>query len=141
MAADGEKRIEFVLCGRWICRKSARGGGLKDRRVAEPIERLSPVIEYGVLWHQALLVQNGDIEIGSAFGTNSVDMHAQGRLNVFGEKFDSSVYYDPECSARTKRGKTVHGYDVQFLADLRFGLIYSLAVFPAGDGFRPQIAD
>ena len=45
------------------------------------------------------------------------------RMQVFGEKFDSSVYYDPECSAHTKRGKTVHGYGVQFLADLKYGLI------------------
>jgi len=63
------------------------------------------------------------------------------RMKVFGEKFDSSVYYDPECSAHTKRGKTVHGYGVQFLADLEFGLIWAFAVFPAGDGFRPRIAD
>ena len=63
------------------------------------------------------------------------------RMKVFGEKFDSSVFYDPECSAHTKRGKTVHGYGVQFLADLKFGLIWAFAVFPAGDGFRPQVAD
>jgi hypothetical protein len=63
------------------------------------------------------------------------------RMNVFGEKFDSSVFYDPEGSAHTKRGKTVHGYGVQFLAGLRFGLIWAFAVFPAGDGFRPRIAD
>jgi hypothetical protein len=62
-------------------------------------------------------------------------------MKVFGEKFDSSVYYDPESSAHTKRGKTVHGYGVQFLADLNFGLICAFAVFPAGDGFRPEIAD
>jgi hypothetical protein len=62
-------------------------------------------------------------------------------MKVFGEKFDSSVYYDPEGSAHTKRGKTVHGYGVQFLADLNFGLICAVAVFPAGDGFRPEIAD
>jgi len=63
------------------------------------------------------------------------------RMKVFGEKFDSSVYYDPESSAHTKRGKTVHGYGVQFLADLKYGLICAFAVFPAGDGFRPAIAD
>jgi len=216
-------------------------------------ERLSPVIEYLVVWHQFLLIGEEGIEIGSAFGTDSADMHAQGRMKtdaaakhlapllgwlieecrrfaqvtgrdglsesdrevlleafeqldwkalgnfgrnrqtlirairdvfegglvtplpspvkvnglprdgpiatdlatfakglaaeffermkVFGEKFDSSVYYDPESSAHTKRGKTVHGYGVQFLADLRFGLIWAFAVFPAGDGFRPEIAD
>jgi hypothetical protein len=63
------------------------------------------------------------------------------RMNVFGANFDSSVCYDPEGSAHTKRGKTVHGYGVQFLADLNFGLIWAFAVFPAGDGFRPQIAE
>jgi hypothetical protein len=216
-------------------------------------ERMAPVIEYLVLWHQFLLMQDDRIQIGSDFGTDSADMHAQGRMKldaaamhltpllgwliaecrrfceatgrsllseadrevlirafeqldwkslgnlgrnrqtllgairdtfrgglvtpmpsavklsvlaragpvaadvavfaeglaaeffermkVFGEKFDSSVYYDPECSAHTKRGKTVHGYGVQFLADLKFGLICAFAVFPAGDGFRPQIAD
>jgi len=216
-------------------------------------ERMSPVIEYLVLWHQSLLIQEDGIEIGPDFGTDSADMHAQARMKsdaaakhltpllgwlieecrrfcqatgrsglseadrevlirafeqldwkalgnfgrnrqpliqtirdilkgglvtplpscvkldglprdgplptdlaafaeglaaeflqrmkVFGEKFDSSVFYDPECSAHTKRGKTVHGYGVQFLADLKFGLIWSFAVFPAGDGFRPQAAD
>lgn len=216
-------------------------------------ERLSPVIEYLVLWHHFLLIGDEGIEIGTDFGTDSADMHAQGRMKsdaaakhvtpllgwlmeecgrfceatgrnglsesdrqvlsnafeqldwkvlgnfrrnratlmrairdtfqgelvtplpspvklntwprdgpiptdiatfasglaseflermkVFGDKFDSSVFYDPECSAHTKRGKTVHGYGVQFLADLKFGLICAFAVFPAGDGFRPQIAD
>jgi hypothetical protein len=215
-------------------------------------ERLAPVIEYLVLWHQFLLLRDQGIEIGSDFGTDSADMHdqarmkcdaaamhvrgllgwlieecrrfcqatgrnglsaeeravllrafedldwkslgnfgrnrqglmqairdtlsggwvtplpsavaldcrprdgpiptdwatfAQGlaaeflrRMKVFGETFDSSVFYDPEGSAHTKRGKTVHGYGVQFLADLRFGLIWGFAVFPAGGGFRPQIA-
>ena len=45
------------------------------------------------------------------------------RMKVFGEKFDRSVYYDPESSAHTKRAKTVHGYGVEFLADLNFGPI------------------
>jgi len=216
------------------------------------VERMSPVIEYLVLWHQFLLIQDEGIEIGSDFGTDSADMHAQGRMKsdaaakhvtlllgwlieecrrfcqatgrsglseadreilikafeeldwgvlgnfgrnrqalvrairdtfqgglvtplpsvvaldslprdgplptdlatfaqglaaeflqrmkAFGEKFDSSVFYDPECSAHTKRGKTVHGYGVQFLTDLNYGLICAFAVFPAGDGFRPKIA-
>ena len=30
---------------------------------------------------------------------------------------------------------------LQFLADLKFGLISAFAVFPAGDGFRPEIGD
>jgi hypothetical protein len=216
-------------------------------------ERMAPVIDYLVLWHQFLLIQDEGVQIGPEFGTDSADMHAQGRMKsdaavkhvtgllgwlieecrrfcqatgrsdlsqadravlihafeeldwkalgnfgrnrqelirairdifegslvtplpgpvdlkvfprdgpvatdlavfakdlageffermkVFGEKFDSSVFYDPECSAHTKRGKTVHGYGVQFLADLKFGLICAFAVFPTGDGFRPQIAD
>jgi len=64
-----------------------------------------------------------------------------GPLGVFGEKFNSSTYYDPEGSPHTKRGKTIHGYGVQFLADLKFGLIWSFAVYPAGEGFRPAIID
>lgn len=216
-------------------------------------ERMAPVMEYLVLWHQFLLLGEVGIEIGSDFGTDSADMHAQARMKtdaaakhltpllgwliaecrrfcqasgrdglsdadrevllrafealdwkalgnfsrnrqtllraigdtlkgglvtpgptpvnldssprdgpmptdltefakglaaeffermkVFGEKFDSSVFYDPEGSAHTKRGKTVHGYGVQFLTDLKFGLVWAFAVFRAGDGFRPQIAD
>jgi hypothetical protein len=216
-------------------------------------ERLSPVIEYLVLWHHFQLLAAEGIEVGPDFGTDAADMHAQGRMKsdaaamhltpllgwlieecqrfcqatgrdgldeserevvleafkqldwnvlgnfgrnrqtvlqaisdilkgglvtplpsvvelnssahdgptpsdldafatdlaveflermkVFGEKFDSSVFYDPECSAHTKRGKTVYGYGVQFLADLEFGLISAFAVFPAGEGFRPKIAD
>ncbi len=216
-------------------------------------ERMAPVIDYLVLWHQFLLLGDDRIEIGTEFGTDSADMHSQARMKtdaaaklitpllgwlidecrrfcrntgrsefspadqailieafeeldwkvlgnfgrnrhlllgairdtlkgrlvtplpcrvrldnsprdgppsedlatfaqqlaaeflermqVFGEKFNSSTFYDPEGSAHTKRGKTVHGYGVQLLADLRFGLIWSFAVFPAGDGFRPRIAD
>ncbi len=232
----------------------SRGELPSERRIKGfATERMSPVIEYLVLWHQCLLVQEDGIEIGSDFGTDSADMHAQARMKsdaaakhvtellgwlieecrrfcqatgrsglseadrevlirafeqldwnlldnfgrnrhalirtlrdmlkgglvtplpsrvkldslprdgpiptdlaafaeglaaeffermkVFGEKFDSSVFYDPECSAHTKRGKTVHGYGVQFLADLKFGFIWAFAVFPAGAGFRPQAAD
>jgi hypothetical protein len=216
-------------------------------------ERLSPVVEYLVLWHQFVLIGSQGIEIGPDFGTDAADMHDQARMKydaagkhvtgllgwvieecrrfcqasggsgldeeeravllrafeeldwkslgnsgrnrqglirairdilggrfvtpgpsvvpldcrprdgpvptdwatfarglaaeflarmkVFGQKFDHSVLYDPEGSAHTKRGKTVHGYGVQFLADLRFGLIWAFAVFPAGDGFRPRIAE
>lgn len=185
-------------------------------------ERMAPVIEYLVLWHQFLLLQDERIEIGTEFGTDSADMHAQARMKmdaaarfiapllgwlieecrrfcertgltdlspadqrvlmeafeqlnwrglgnlgrnrhlllgairdtlsgqlvtplpsrvdlnssprdgplpadivtfakdlaaeflermkVFGEKFNTSTFYDPEGSAHTKRGKTVHGY-------------------------------
>ena len=216
-------------------------------------ERMAPVIEYLVLWHQFLLLQDDRIEIAADFGTDSADMHAQARMKmdaaakfitpllgwlidecrrfcertgrsslsradrealieafeqldwklvgsfgrhrhlllaavrdtlkgqlvtpypyrvrldssprdgpvsadiatfakdlageflermkVFGEKFNGSTYYDAECSPHTKRGKTVHGYGVQFLADLKFGLIWSFAVYPAGEGFRPAIAE
>ena len=216
-------------------------------------ERMAPVMEYLVLWHQFLLIGEAGIEIGSDFGTDSADLHAQARMKsdaaakhltpllgwligecrafcqasgraglsdadrevvlrafealdwkalgnfgrnrqpllrvigdtlkggwvtpgptrvnldsspregpmptdlaefaqglaseffermkVFGEKFDSSVFYDPEGSAHTKRSKTVHGYGVQFLTDLKFGLIWAFAVFPAGEGFRPRIAE
>ena len=40
------------------------------------------------------------------------------RMKVFGEKFGGSVYYDAECSAHTKQGKTVYAYGVQFNAAL-----------------------
>jgi hypothetical protein len=84
-----------------------------------------------------------DGPIATDLATFAKDLAAEflERMKVFGERFDSSVYYDPECSAHTKRGKTVHGYGVQFLADLEFGLVWAFAVFPAGEGFRPKIAD
>jgi hypothetical protein len=216
-------------------------------------ERMAPVIEYLVLWHQFVLIGDEGIHIGRDFGTDSADMHAQARMKsdaaakhvtpllgwlieecrrfcqatgrsglsqtdrevliqafeeldwkavghmgrhrqslmgairdmlkgglvtplpspvelnsspragptttdlatfakglaaeflermkAFGEKFGGSVFYDLESSAHTKHGKTVYGYGVQFLADLKFGLIWAFAVFPAGDGFRPEIAD
>jgi len=216
-------------------------------------ERMAPVIEYLVLWHQFLLIGSEGIEIGSDFGTDGAEMHAQARMksdapsmylaplwswligecrrfcqatgrdslseadrevllqafdeldwkalgslgrnrwpwlrkicdilgggsvtpvpgpavlnalprdgpipadvNAFarglaaeffqrvealGEKFDASVYYDPECGARSKRGKTTYGYGIQFLADLRFGFIWTFAVFRAGQGFQPMVAD
>ncbi len=43
-------------------------------------ERLSPVIEYLMLWHHFLLIGDEGIEIGTDFGTDSADMHAQGRM-------------------------------------------------------------
>jgi hypothetical protein len=43
-------------------------------------ERLSPVMEYVVLWHQFLLLGELGIEIGSDFGTDSTDMHVQARM-------------------------------------------------------------
>ena len=232
----------------------SRGQLPSERRIKGfATERMAPVMEYLVLWHQMLLIQEDGIEIGSDFGTDAADMHAQARMKsdaaakhltplwgwlidecrrfcqatgrsglseadreallrafeqldwkalgnfgrnrqalirtigdilkgglvtplptrvkldglprdgpiptdlaafadglaaeflqrmkVFGEKFDSAVFYDPECSAHTKRGKTVHGYGVQFLADLKFGFICAFAVFPAGEGFRPKVAD
>ena len=216
-------------------------------------ERMAPVIEYLVLWHQFMLLRDDRIQITAEFGTDSADMHGQARMKsdasakfitpllgwlidecrrfceqtgrsglsqvdqevlieafrqldwkalgnfgrnrhlllaairdtlngqlvtplrsrvrldssprdgpvsgdiatfaedlaaeflermkVFGESFNGATYYDPECSPHTKRSKTVHGYGVQFLADLKYGLIWSFAVYPAGEGFRPAIAD
>lgn len=43
-------------------------------------ERLAPVIEYLVLWHQFMLIGQKGIEIGSDFGTDSADMHDQARM-------------------------------------------------------------
>jgi hypothetical protein len=45
-------------------------------------ERLAPVMEYLVLWHQFLLLREVGIEIGSDFGTDSADMHAQARMKL-----------------------------------------------------------
>ncbi|MBN1910982.1 MAG: hypothetical protein JW818_14650, partial [Pirellulales bacterium] len=45
-------------------------------------ERMAPVIEYLVLWHQFLLLRDGRIQIGVEFGTDSADMHAQARMKT-----------------------------------------------------------
>ncbi len=45
-------------------------------------ERLTPVIEYLVLWHQFLLLQDDRIEITPEFGTDSADMHALARMKT-----------------------------------------------------------
>jgi hypothetical protein len=43
-------------------------------------ERMAPVMEYLVLWHQMLLIQEEGIEIGSDFETDAADMHALARM-------------------------------------------------------------
>jgi len=43
-------------------------------------DRMGPVMEYLVLWHQMLLLQEEGIEIGSNFGTDAADMHALARM-------------------------------------------------------------
>ena len=53
-------------------------------------ERLSPVIEYLMVWHHFLLIEDAGIEIGSDFGTDSADMHAQGRMKLTGRRRISS---------------------------------------------------
>jgi hypothetical protein len=45
-------------------------------------ERLAPVIEYLVLWHQFPLLEDDRIEIVPEFGTDSADMHAQARMKM-----------------------------------------------------------
>ena len=45
-------------------------------------ERMAPVIEYLVLWHQFLLLRDGRIEIGTEFGTDGADMHALARMKT-----------------------------------------------------------
>ena len=65
----------------------------------------------------------------------------EGHLNVFGPSFDGATLYDPEGSARTKRGKTVHGFGLQFLNDLTYGFVWAFAVFPAGQAFKPFISE
>jgi hypothetical protein len=63
------------------------------------------------------------------------------RVKAFGPKFDWDALYDPQCSARTKYGKTLHGYGLQFVVDLSYGLVWAFAVFGAGAKFQPHIAD
>ena len=43
-------------------------------------ERMAPVIEYLVLWHQFMLLQDDRIEITAEFGTDSADMHGLARM-------------------------------------------------------------
>lgn len=62
-------------------------------------------------------------------------------LKAFGDQFGWSTLHDPQGGTRTKYGKTVHGYGLQFIADLKYGLVWSFAVFPAGEKFQPHIAD
>ena len=62
-------------------------------------------------------------------------------LKAFGDKFGWSTLHDAQGGTRTKYGKTVHGYGLQFIADLKYGLMWSFAVFPAGQKFQPYIAD
>jgi hypothetical protein len=61
-------------------------------------------------------------------------------LKAFGPSFDGAVVHDPEGGARSKRGKTVHGFGLQFLNDLKYGFVWAFAVFPAGRPFRSSIA-
>jgi hypothetical protein len=63
------------------------------------------------------------------------------RLNAFGPRFDWNTVYDPQCSARTKHGKTVHGYGLQLVVDLAYGLVWAFAAFPSGTKFQPRIAE
>jgi len=62
-------------------------------------------------------------------------------LKAFGDQFGWSTLHDTQGGTRTKYGKTVHGYGLQFIADLKYGLVWSFAVFPAGQKFQPYIAD
>lgn len=130
-------------------------------------QRMAPVIEYLVLWHQFLLLRDGRIEIGAEERDRQrrharPGTHEDGRggqvhhtlarmadrrmppiLRAYrANRSQSGRSRDRhEGSAHAKRGKTVHGYGVRFLADLKYGLIWPFAVFPAGDGFRPEISD
>jgi hypothetical protein len=62
-------------------------------------------------------------------------------LAAFGPRFNWDTHYDPQGSARTKYGKTLHGFGLQFLIDLAYGFVWAFAVFPAGSKFQPHIAD
>ncbi|MCP4895694.1 MAG: hypothetical protein GY906_01865 [bacterium] len=45
-------------------------------------ERMAPVIDYLLLWHQFLLLGDDRIQIGAEFGTDSADMHSQARMKT-----------------------------------------------------------
>ena len=51
-------------------------------------ERMTPVIEYLVLWHQFMVLADDRIEITAEFGTDSADMHGQARM-----KSDASAMF------------------------------------------------
>ena len=63
------------------------------------------------------------------------------RLKLVGSQFNWDTLYDPECSARTKYGKTTYGFGLQFVIDLCYGLVWGFAVFPSGQSFQPEITD
>ena len=113
-----------------------------QRRGGRP---LSPHVRHWATWAQmARIGQNAVGRAPMVAGRYDRPGLIGGRSAAVGLPvwYDSgTTFYDPEGSARTKWGKTFHGYGVQFLADLRFGLVWRFAVFPAGGGFRPQIAD
>ena len=51
-------------------------------------ERMAPVIDYLVLWHQFMVLADDRIEITAEFGTDSADMHGQARM-----KSDASAMF------------------------------------------------
>ena len=62
------------------------------------------------------------------------------RMKAVPRNLDWDTYYDPECGSKTKYGKTIHGYGMQFVVDLAYGLVWAFAVFPANESFQPHIA-
>jgi len=63
------------------------------------------------------------------------------QLKSFGQTFDGATVYDPEGGARTKNGKTVHGFGLQLLNDLKYGFVWAFAVFAAGESFKAHIGE
>jgi hypothetical protein len=63
------------------------------------------------------------------------------KIKAFGESFNWDTLYDSECRALSKYGKTVYGFGLEFVIDLAYGLVWAFAVFPAGESFKPEIAD
>ena len=63
------------------------------------------------------------------------------RIRGYGPRFNWDTLYDPEGRARTKYNKTVHGFGLQFVIDLAYGLVWAFAVFPAGASFQPRITE
>lgn len=63
------------------------------------------------------------------------------RIRDYGPRFNWDTCYDPEGRARSKYNKTVHGFGLQFVIDLAYGLVWAFAVFPAGESFQPRITE
>ena len=75
--------------------------------------------------------------VAEEFGERVTAIPGKGKL----KKFNWDTWHDPECGARTKYGKTVYGFGMEFVIDLAYGVVWAFRVFPAGESFQPKITD